>query len=110
MARPARNALPGNILSSAGTFFATTKTSQGRALLQSERNVTLMIDVLRSYVAARQRGFSETRVECRQRFIKHREYIAANPVKAGLVERPEEFPYCFTYLARRKAAGAKALK
>src|ERR1039458_2473422 len=41
-----------------------------------------------------QRGFSETRVECRQSFIKHREYIAANPVKAGLVERPEEFPYC----------------
>jgi putative transposase len=39
-----------------------------------------------------QRGFSETRVECRQSFIKHREYIAVNPVKAGLVERPEEFP------------------
>ena len=56
-----------------------------------------------------QRGFSETRVECRQSFIKHREYIAANPVKGGLVERPEEFPYCFTYKARRKAAGAKAL-
>src|ERR1035441_5763065 len=53
MARPARNALPGNILSSARTFFVTTKTSQGRALLQSERNATLMIDVLRSYVAAR---------------------------------------------------------
>jgi len=57
----------------------------------------------------RQRGFSETRVECRQSFMQHREYIAANPVKAGLVETPEEFPYCFTYLARRQAAGAKAL-
>src|ERR1035438_10676273 len=142
MARPARHALPGSILSSARTFFVTTKTSQGRALLQSERNATLMIDVLRSYVAARefrlhdfvvmpdhlhllvtvgdgmtveramqlvkggfsyrlkkecghwgevwQRSFSETRVECRQSFIKHRKYIAANPVKAGLVERPEE--------------------
>ena len=53
MARPARNARPENILSSARTFFATTKTSQGRALLQSERNATLPIDVLRSYVAAR---------------------------------------------------------
>src|ERR1017187_4864715 len=53
MARPARHALPGNILSSARTFFATTKTSQGRALLQPERNATLMIDVLCSYVAAR---------------------------------------------------------
>src|ERR1035438_1236180 len=30
-----------------------TNTSQGRALLQSERNATLMIDVLRSYLAAR---------------------------------------------------------
>ena len=161
MAKPARNARPDKIVSSARTFFATTKTSQGLPLLQSERNATLMIDVLRSYVAAGkfrlhdfvvmpnhvhllmtvgadmtiekamqfvkggfsyrlrkecgylgevwQRGFSETRVECRQSFIKHREYIAANPLKAGLVERPEEFPYCFTYLARRKAAGAKAL-
>ena len=161
MARPARNALPDNILSSARTFFATTKTSQGRALLQSERNARLMIDVLRSYVTAGkfrlhdfvvmpdhlhllltvgdgmtveramqfikggfsyrlkkkcgywgelwQRGFSETRVEDRQSFMKHRDYIAANPVKAGLVDSQEEFPYCFTYLAARKAPGAKAL-
>ena len=160
MARPARHALPGNILSSARTFFATTKTSQGRALLQSERNATLRIDVLRSYVAAGkfrihdfvimpdhlhvlltvgdgmtveramqfikggfsfrlkkecgylgevwQRGFSETRVEDRQSFMKHRDYIAANPVKAGLVDSPAEFRYCFTYLAARKAAGAEA--
>jgi putative transposase len=161
MARPARNALPDNILSSARTFFATTKTSQGRALLQSKRNATLMIDVLRSYVAVGkfrlhdfvvmpdhlhvlltvgdgmtveramqfikggfsyrlkkecgylgevwQRGFSETRVEDRQSFMKHRDYIAANPVKAGLVDSLEEFPYCFRYLAARKAPGAKAL-
>src|ERR1017187_9636128 len=52
MAKPARNARPDSILSSARTFFATTKTSQGCHLLQSERNATLMIDVLRSYVAA----------------------------------------------------------
>ena len=97
-------------------------------MLQSERNATLMIDVLRFYVAAGkfrlhdfvvmpnhlhllitvregmtiekampfikggfsyrlkketgymgevwQRGFSETRVEERQSFLKHREYIA----------------------------------
>jgi putative transposase len=129
--------------------------------LQSERNATLMIDVLRSYVVAAkfrlldfvvmpdhlhvlltvgdgmtvekamqlikggfsyrlkkecgylgevwQRGFSETRVENRQSLMKHREYIAANPVKAGLVDSPERYPYCFTYLAKRRAAGAKAL-
>src|ERR1039457_809369 len=160
MARPARHALPGNILSSARTFFATTKTSQGRALLQSERNATMMIDVLRSYVAAGkfqlhdfvvmpdhlhllitvdgattieramqfikggfsyrlkketgylgevwQTGFSEVRVNDEQSFTRHREYIAANPVKAGLAAGAEAFPYCFVYLKNRKEAGAKA--
>ncbi|MGD0669235.1 MAG: transposase [Bryobacteraceae bacterium] len=160
MAKPTRNGRPDKILSSAPTFFATTKTSQGLPLLQSERNAALMIDSLRSYVVAGkfrlhdfvvmpdpvhllmtvgagmtiekamqlikrgfsyrlrkecghlgevwQRGFSEQRVENRPSFLQHREYIAANPVKAGLVEASEEYPYCFTYLARKKAAGAKA--
>ena len=160
MARPTRHARPDRIVSPARTFFATTKTSQGRPLLQSERNATLLIDVLRSYVAAGkfrlhdfvimpdhvhllmtvdrgmtiekamqfvkggfshrlkkelgdlgevwQRGFSETRVENRESYLQHREYIAGNPVKAGLVDSAEKFPYCFEYLARRKAAGAKA--
>ena len=52
MAHPARNACPGTILSSARVFFATTKTSMARRLLQSERNAMLLIDVLRSNVAA----------------------------------------------------------
>jgi len=55
-----------------------------------------------------QRGFSEIRVEDRQSFLQHREYVAHNPVKAGLVESAEDFPYCYAYLARQKAAGAKA--
>ena len=55
-----------------------------------------------------QRGFSEQRVENRQSFLQHREYIARNPVQAGLVDSPEKFPYCFTYVARKKAPGAKA--
>ena len=126
----------------------------GRALLQSERNATLLIDVLRSYVVGRkfqlhdfvvmpdhvhllitvggdmtieramqfvkggfsfrlrkesgylgevwQRGFSEVRVDDRESFLRYRDYIAENPVKAGLVDSPEEFPYCFTYLAKTK--------
>ncbi len=53
MARPARHANPSQILSPSRTFFVTTKTALGRALLQSERNATLFIDVLRSYVVAR---------------------------------------------------------
>ncbi len=129
-------------------------------MLQSERNATLMIDVLRKCVAAGkfqlhdfvimpdhlhllmtvgadmtiekamqlvkggfsyrlrkecgflgevwQRGFSEQRVENRQSFLQHREYIAGSPVEAGLVDSPERFPYCFTFLARQKEAGAKA--
>ena len=129
-------------------------------MLQSARNAALLIDVLRSYVAAGkfrlhdfvimpnhmhllitvggdmtiekamqfikggfsfrlkeetgylgevwQRGFSEVRITDNSSFIRHREYIGQNPVKAGLVDSPEQFPYCFTYLATRKAAGAKA--
>jgi putative transposase len=53
MARPTRHANPSRILSPSRKFFVTTKTSLGRALLQSERNATLLIDVPRSYVAAR---------------------------------------------------------
>lgn len=51
MARPDRNACTKEILSSARTFFITTKTSMGLRLLQSELNATLLIDVLCSYVA-----------------------------------------------------------
>jgi putative transposase len=53
MARPARHANRSQILSPSRTFFVTTKTSVGRALLQSERNAMLFIDVLRSYAGAR---------------------------------------------------------
>src|SRR5271166_3858970 len=52
MAIPTRNSDPKQIARTSRTFFVTTKTSMGRALLQSERNATLFIDVLRSYVAA----------------------------------------------------------
>ena len=55
-----------------------------------------------------QRGFSDVRIEDRESFLQHREYIARNPVKRGLVDSPDKFPYCFGYLAKRKAAGAKA--
>jgi putative transposase len=34
-------------------FFVTTKTSMGRRLLQSERNASLFIEVLRTYVATK---------------------------------------------------------
>jgi len=159
MAIPTRKADPKQIIRTSRTFFVTTKTSMGRALLQSEGNATLFIDVLRSYVTAKkfrvhdfvvmpdhvhllmtvsgemsiekavqfikggfsyrlrketgyagevwQKGFSEVRVDDPESFAKHREYIAQNPVKRGLVSRPEEYPYCFTYLAAQKAAGAK---
>jgi len=137
-----------------------TKTSMGRSLLQSERNATLLIDVLRSYVAAGkfrvrdfvvmpdhlhllitvgedmaiekavqlikggfsyrlskeygysgevwQRGFSDVRVENEISLQRHPEYIAQNPVKRGLVSLAEDYPYCLAYLAKQKAAGAKA--
>jgi len=155
MARPGRNADTGGILSAARTFFATTKTYGGRRLLQSDRNATLLVDVLRSCVAARkfqqldfvvmpnhvhllitvsggvtiekamqlikgrfsyrlkkefgyprevwQAGFSEVRADTKESVAGYREYIAENPVKAGLAESPGQYPYCYGYLAKLKA-------
>jgi putative transposase len=157
MAHPARNACPETILSGARVFFATTKTSMARRLLQSDRNAMLLIDVLRSNVATGkfqlhdflimpdhlhllmtlpgdvaiekamqlikggfsyrlkkefgyqgevwQRGFSEVRVSDQESFLLHREYIVQNPVKAGLVDTAEQYPYCYSYLARKKLRG-----
>jgi putative transposase len=160
MAIPTRNSDPEQITRTSRTFFVTTKTSMGRALFQSDRNATLFIDVLRSYVAAKkfkvhdfvvmpdhvhvlmtvngdmsiekavqfikggfsyrlkketgypgevwQKGFSEVRVNDQESFARHRQYIAENPVKRGFVRSPQDYPYCFAYLAKRKAAGAEA--
>jgi putative transposase len=155
MAHPGRNASAANVLNPSRTFFATTGTSMGRRLFQSERNAELLIDVMRSLVAERkfelhdfvvmpdhlhllltvhdgmtiekamqlikgrfshrlsrefayrgevwQRGFTEEQVMNRESFDGHREYIAQNPVKAGLAASTEEFPFCFLHLAKRKA-------
>jgi putative transposase len=53
MARPTRHAGPTQIPSPSRTFFASTKTFMGQAVIQSERKATLLIDVLRTQVAAR---------------------------------------------------------
>jgi putative transposase len=159
MARPARNACPEEVLSGTRVFFVTTKTSMARHLLQSERNAVLLIDVLRSNVAAGkfqlhdfvimpdhlhllmtlqgdvtvekamqlikggfsfrlkrdfgyqgevwQRGFSDVRIRDGRSFSQHRVYIVQNPVKAGLVDSAEHWPYCYSYLAKKKAQGLK---
>jgi len=55
-----------------------------------------------------QKGFSEVRILDRQSFLAHRDYINQNPVKAGLVDSPEKFPYSSAYFKHQKCAGAKA--
>ncbi|HTX76814.1 MAG TPA: transposase [Terracidiphilus sp.] len=56
-----------------------------------------------------QRGFSEVQVLDSASFESHRAYIAQNPVKARLVHAPEEYPYCFGFLAKKKSeVGAQA--
>jgi putative transposase len=157
MARPARNAPSEAILSNERVFFATRKTSEAKRILQSERNAVLLIEVLRSNMAAGkfklhdfvimpdhlhllvalpctmtiekamqlikggfsyrlrkecgfqgevwQRGFSEVRVNDRQRWLQYREYIRQNPVKAGFVDSPQHYPYSYTYLAGEKCRG-----
>jgi REP-associated tyrosine transposase len=160
MAKPQRNSDSESLREIQRTFFVTSKTVQGRALLQSERNATLLIDVLRSNVSAGrfqvhdfvmmpnhfhlivtldnmtsieramqlikggfsyqvkkelgyrrevwQRGFSEVRIQDRASFLKHRDYIEQNPVKAGLAAAPESFPFGSAYFKKQKAAAAKA--
>ena len=155
MSKPDRNASQDAILAPARIFFATTKASMGRLLLQSERNAGLLIDVLRSLVTEHKfklhdfvvmpdhlhllltvhdemtiekamqlvkgrfshrlshecgykgevwhRGFTEVQVMNRESLEIHREYIAQNPVKAGLASNPEEYPFCFRFLAKKKA-------
>jgi putative transposase len=49
-----------------------------------------------------QRGFSEAQVLNKVSMTQYRAYIANNPVKAGLVDAPEQYPYCFESLARKK--------
>jgi putative transposase len=117
-------------------------------LLQREQNALLLIDVLRSCVAAgkfklhdfvvmpnhvhllievnhamtiekamqliKGRFSYRLRKECGyggevwQRGFSDREYIAQNPVRAGLVDSAEKYPYCYIYLAKKKAQGLKA--
>jgi len=55
-----------------------------------------------------QRGYSDVQILDEQSFQQHREYIANNPVKAGLANRPEKFPFGTAYLKKQKRAGAKA--
>lgn len=55
-----------------------------------------------------QKGFSEVQVSTEESFIRHQHYIDQNPVKAGLAPSAEEYPYCSTFLKKRKAAAAKA--
>jgi putative transposase len=53
-----------------------------------------------------QRGFSDERINDEHSFQQHREYIDNNPVKAGLANSPEEYPFGSAYLKKQKRAGA----
>ena len=55
-----------------------------------------------------QRRYSDVRVVDEQSFQQHREYIENNPVKAGLGNSADEYPYGSASLKKRKHAGAEA--
>ena len=40
-----------------------------------------------------QKGYNEHRIKDADEYAQHVEYIWMNPVKAGLVERPDDYPY-----------------
>ena len=154
MARPSRNTNRADIHNGPRTFFVTSRTIEGRSLLQTERMANLFIDVLRNYVTTKkfklhdfvampnhfhlqltldgrktiekavglvkgnfsyrakkelgyqfeiwQPGFSDERVWDRESFLRHRSYIDNNPVKAGLTDKPENYPYGSAYFRKKK--------
>ncbi len=53
---------------------------------------------------------SEVRVNDQESFLNFRKYIQQNPVKAGLADSAELYPYSYTYLAQKKPAGASRLR
>lgn len=55
-----------------------------------------------------QRGFSEVGVHNSESLQTHRRYIELNPVRAGLANSSEEYPYCSVYLRAMKRARAEA--
>jgi putative transposase len=52
MAKPLRNSSRQSIIAGVRTFFVSSRTVQGKHLLQSQRSAELLIDVLRSYTLA----------------------------------------------------------
>jgi putative transposase len=49
-----------------------------------------------------QRGFTEEQLMNTESFEKHRQYIAENPVKAGLAISADDYPFCYRHLAKKK--------
>jgi putative transposase len=54
-----------------------------------------------------QRGFSDVRIVDQSSFQNHRAYIDNNPVKSGLANAPEAYPYGTACLKMRKESEAK---
>ena len=53
-----------------------------------------------------QKGFSEVQILNEQSFVQHQNYIDENPVRAGLARSADEYPYCSTFLKKKKKGGS----
>jgi REP element-mobilizing transposase RayT len=52
MARSSRHSVPSSIPADSRIYFVTSKTAQGKALLQTEHMASLFVDVLRRFTTA----------------------------------------------------------
>jgi len=52
-----------------------------------------------------QRGYSEVRIRDRRDFLKHRDYIDQNPIRAGLANTADEYPYGSAFFKKQKHRG-----
>lgn len=74
---------------------------KGRFSFRTKRELGYMGEVW-------QRGYSDVRIQDEASFFQRRNYIEQNPVKAGLVSNPSEYPFGSLFLKGAKNAGAKA--
>src|SRR2546426_191706 len=118
MAIPLRRSDPANIVAGCRTFFVTSSIAEKRNLLQSHRSAELFIITVGHEISIEravqfikggfafragrelrftppvwERGFSEVRIYGSEALARVWEYIAQNPVKRRLVQRPAEYAY-----------------
>lgn len=74
-------------------FTLSGNTTLEKAVQMIKGGASYRIGKLRKFIAFWQDGYHDWRCRSGQDYKKYADYIQENPVKAGLVQNPEEWPY-----------------